>query len=1197
MPSSSLAASASSSSAPPAQASMSPQPPSSGSPSSTTAPLTVPQLLEIYASTPEPYKAALDHAVTDRNALSSQNAQLWKLIEKQRSGYGQILRDLERVRAERDHYRQRSATAQDRDKPKDSSRRLKDKPPELGDTSPHDAHGNTTPKLSKQWPDDPTPRSSSSASSSASHLIERERAESTSSVSSSMQHYAATAPSTPVHHRVQASQRINPSPSPLSVASTPSRSGSLPMPIIQPNEMSTSRKQSLGDSSKASPSDHAQGNTKPTDQPHQIPSQSQAFTHLGYNNIIAGATSPNPDSLHLSSIETSNANSPIERPLVSSPTSQVTSPTLPHKTLSPQTPFATRDFSRDSRISLPDEARQYIVNMADSPIPSPQLPGAPSNTRGTSAANDKNPSGKATTRDVLPTSIGVMKVTNGSTPSIHKLRDDVSPENLYNQPSSGIPAQPSHGPPPPLVTIEPASAAQPAFSPTISSPDKARAVPNGVGPQDKDGRGAKEGPENALGSMFLDMGEESGLDDDSASRVSRESAQAPSAQNPREQPPRPKEPERERKAAKSRAAVEDFPLPPSTATLPPQAQAFAEVQQLLGDIPQGNSASSSQSHPASGVSSYASSTTHLVNSSSGNTPSIPPSSSAASNPQSMASSTTTFFDSIPPSAGEFRALPLLPSDLPTTTVTVTSSFVRPNDRGKEVLSFVIFVNPRGRDPSVQGSKGKAKESWNVEKMYSDVLGLDSRVRSSVGKGLSKKIAALPEGRLWKDHAPAKVDQRKAVLESYLQMLVQLPVKNNNEVIAFLTSDIVRETKKPVLQAGHKEGYLTKRGKNFGGWKTRYFMLQGPALEYYDCRGGTHLGSIAVAGAQIGRQQRTDQRAPMSDEEKEYRHAFLIVEAKKGPGGNHPRHVLCAESDEERDAWVEILVRYFTGAYTEEGATYATRGPSPITTSAQPTPAQIYQEQQTRMLHSATSAPRSSSSIDLASSTAKRAGDNVMPKGAAMSTSQLPVDTANLKYFQNVPQMNVDPTSSPVKSKGPSPVERSQPSGVPFSDAQTAKRLLERNVGLSTSLPDSSSSTPAGSTPDGSSTSSPARSNSEMGHYPDMERLRGQARQHSPETHRREREGETSQGLQPPGPADRIPSPEKMERVKISGPINGAPIPAGYKFGGKDLNPAESTPSAGDRREKAKSRWFTGFSRPSGGLYILLHCLAPDSMVS
>jgi RalA-binding protein 1 len=74
---------------------------------------------------------------------------------------------------------------------------------------------------------------------------------------------------------------------------------------------------------------------------------------------------------------------------------------------------------------------------------------------------------------------------------------------------------------------------------------------------------------------------------------------------------------------------------------------------------------------------------------------------------------------------------------------------------------------------------------------------------------------------------------KVILESYLQSLINLPVKGNDEVVAFFTSDIVREAKQPVMQVGHKEGYLTKRGKNFGGWKTRYFVLSGPVLEYFD----------------------------------------------------------------------------------------------------------------------------------------------------------------------------------------------------------------------------------------------------------------------------------------------------------------------------------------------------------------------------
>jgi RalA-binding protein 1 len=128
-----------------------------------------------------------------------------------------------------------------------------------------------------------------------------------------------------------------------------------------------------------------------------------------------------------------------------------------------------------------------------------------------------------------------------------------------------------------------------------------------------------------------------------------------------------------------------------------------------------------------------------------------------------------------------------------------------------------------------------------------------------------------------------------------------------------------------------------------------------------------------------------------------------------------------------------------------------------------------------------------------------------------------------------------------------------------------------------------------------------RANSEQGYYPDMQngtpRSRRQQspsrRQHSPEQHRT-RDG-TAKGFQPTlntvvsspitpahpqasAPPDRPPSPES--KVKISGPMHGAPIPAGYKFGGKDAPPPEtpSTAAANERREKAKSRSFWGFGR-------------------
>jgi len=70
--------------------------------------------------------------------------------------------------------------------------------------------------------------------------------------------------------------------------------------------------------------------------------------------------------------------------------------------------------------------------------------------------------------------------------------------------------------------------------------------------------------------------------------------------------------------------------------------------------------------------------------------------------------------------------------------------------------------------------------------------------------------------------------------------------------------------------------------------------------------------------------------------------------------------------------------------------------------------------------------------------------------------------------------------------------------------------------------------------------------------------------------------------------DRAPSPEgvspseapKPQKAKISGPMNGTPIPAGYKFGAKDV-PSDSGIS--DRERKAKSRNLWPFGRAGNGI--------------
>jgi RalA-binding protein 1 len=193
-------------------------------------------------------------------------------------------------------------------------------------------------------------------------------------------------------------------------------------------------------------------------------------------------------------------------------------------------------------------------------------------------------------------------------------------------------------------------------------------------------------------------------------------------------------------------------------------------------------------------------------------------SSQSVQPNGAASRSTTDLYSTSSSSKSYR---LSKMELTLTRLKVLSSTIRPNDRGKEVWSFIISVEPRGR------------VAWRIEKLYSSITNLDTRVRNMLNKSQLKKIAALPESKLFKDNAPAKVDQRKAVLEHYLQSVIIAPVKDTAYICDWFCNDVQDEAKAPVSQVGYKEGYLTKRGKNFGGWKTRYFVLQGPILEYYE----------------------------------------------------------------------------------------------------------------------------------------------------------------------------------------------------------------------------------------------------------------------------------------------------------------------------------------------------------------------------
>lgn len=250
---------------------------------------------------------------------------------------------------------------------------------------------------------------------------------------------------------------------------------------------------------------------------------------------------------------------------------------------------------------------------------------------------------------------------------------------------------------------------------------------------------------------------------------------------------------------------------------------------------------------------------------------------------------------------------------------------------KMKLSRASFLpgKAKGFDDSVVTigvfSRATGRESWRVEKEIGSLSMLDSRLRQ-YNKDL---IAKLPDKSLFTGHGPAKLDARRVAVEDYFAAIMdsQLDEPTAYALCEFLSADVVEspfQEPQAAKEERHspdgsmhgkisKEGYLTKRGKNFGGWKTRYFVLDGPVLRYFESPGGAHLGSIKLQGAQIGRQQQPKESHPTkegdgdSGNENQLRHAFLIMEPKRKDSGSLVKHVLCAENDAERDEWVEALM--------------------------------------------------------------------------------------------------------------------------------------------------------------------------------------------------------------------------------------------------------------------------------------------------
>ncbi|KAI8067908.1 hypothetical protein BC940DRAFT_354536 [Gongronella butleri] len=245
-----------------------------------------------------------------------------------------------------------------------------------------------------------------------------------------------------------------------------------------------------------------------------------------------------------------------------------------------------------------------------------------------------------------------------------------------------------------------------------------------------------------------------------------------------------------------------------------------------------------------------------------------------------------------------------PSAMPTTPrstlvdiiIRVISANMTTNEKGKVIFSFTVRV---GKKSPVQADG--MEPLWSAEKSFVDFVNLDQLIKTKQ-PAVGPQLLRLPDKSLFVSRAPAKVDERRLMVEQYLQRVLSLPLNDMSDVCDFLSTNVI-ESHNNGAPPKRKFGYLTKRGKNWGGWKLRFFVLDGPTLNYFESKGGEYLGSIQLPRAQIGRQVNN------STGEDAYRHAFLILEPKKSAPQGVARHVLCADSDFERDQWVEALKQY------------------------------------------------------------------------------------------------------------------------------------------------------------------------------------------------------------------------------------------------------------------------------------------------
>ena len=275
-----------------------------------------------------------------------------------------------------------------------------------------------------------------------------------------------------------------------------------------------------------------------------------------------------------------------------------------------------------------------------------------------------------------------------------------------------------------------------------------------------------------------------------------------------------------------------------------------------------------------------------------------------------------------------------------------------------------------------------------------------------------------------------------------------------------------------------------------------------------------------------------------DEDKQYRHAFLIIEAKKGQSGSsNSRHVLCAESDAQRDSWVEVLVQCVHGGFYDDQQNQSSSSLAPATDPVQThfSTNSVGYPKQTLVPNEQRGYSRDDAGLPTHGDVQEEGNSSSgVPISTSLPSSSL-LRSESQAFFVPRPHSPTGDNGSGVKgTPSQPPYPSTKPLISPPEYHQTKERDERRSV-------------------------QPLRISS------NMPKVSLDGRSVSPDIY--------------------TPSVDQNGKVKISTLVGGAPIPPGYMFrpSGKDKEkePVDQLTPNNNRREKSKSKILWAFGRPNG----------------